>query len=269
MNRSMTTALNTMNQLQKQFDIISHNVSNAQTTGFKSRDVSFSDLLVQEVRNQSTIDREVGRLSPLGIRQGNGAKIAKAAIILKQGALQQTGRTLDIAFTKPEHFLKVQVGEEVQFTRNGALYLTPAEGDNVMLVTQDGHPVLDEENNAIIFSNQLTQYRINEQGIFEASGDNLVNTFALGVISVNNPQFMEQKGNNLIGLPQDVEVEIEQIYVDAVRDEVGIEQRMLESSNVDLGKELTNMLMVQRALQFQSRAISISDQMLGIVNNIR
>lgn len=278
MNRSMTTAMNTMNQLQKQFDIISHNISNTQTTGFKSRDVSFTDLLVQEIYNQSSPEKEVGRVSPFGIRQGVGAKIAKSSLNSTQGSVKTTDRSLDLAFTKPNQYLKVQVqtgeGSEVQYTRNGALYVTQTDNGNLMLVTQNGHAVLDADDQPIIFSNQLDEYYVTDHGSFQAKGaTGQPREFDLGVIALHKPQFMEQKGDSLIGLPQDVQVDQGTIFTNlatfAERNNIGLQQGALEGSNVDLSKEMTNMLMVQRALQFQSKSITLSDQMLGIVNNIR
>lgn len=274
----MSTAMNTMNQLQKQFDIISHNISNVQTTGFKSRDASFTDLLAQEMYNQSSPEKEVGRLSPFGIRQGVGAKIANSSLNPTQGAVKMTDRSLDLAFTKPNQYLKVQVqtgaGTEVQFTRNGALYVTQTDHENLMLVTQDGHAVLDANDRPIIFSNQLDEYNVTDYGSFQAKGaTGQSQEFNLGVISLHKPQFMEQKGDSLIGLPQNVPVDQGTIFTNlttlAERNNIGLQQGALEGSNVDLSKEMTNMLMVQRALQFQSKAITLSDQMLGIVNNIR
>ncbi|MFK4998771.1 flagellar hook-basal body complex protein [Bacillus sp. N9] len=104
MNRAMTTAMNTMGQLQKQLDIISNNIANADTNGYKSRKVSFSELIYQHVNNQPAPENEIGRLSPLGIRQGVGARIAKSAMSLQQGPIKSTDRPLDIAFWKKTNF---------------------------------------------------------------------------------------------------------------------------------------------------------------------
>ncbi|MFC5466428.1 flagellar hook-basal body protein [Lederbergia graminis] len=270
MNRSMITATNTISQLQKQFDILSNNIANAQTTGFKKRDVTFADLIVQEVNNQPSRESEIGRLSPHGIRQGTGARIAKSMLVLNQGSIQNTGRALDIAFTTENQFLKVQVDNELRFTRNGALYVTPTEGEQLMLVTQDGNPVLDINENPIVFSNQYNDFTILQDGTFIAhqeNGEPFETTF--GVIAVNKPQFLEQKGDSLLGLPDNIAVNPAQIYTNLEAENIQIQQRALENSNVDLSKEMTDMITVQRSLQFQSRAITISDQMMGLVNGIR
>ncbi|MBS4204741.1 flagellar hook-basal body protein [Lederbergia citrea] len=275
MNRSMTTAVNTINQLQKQFDIISHNIANSQTNGFKRRDVSFAEMVFQEINNQPAQEKEVGRTSPLGIRQGVGAMIAKSVMVLQQGTIQNTDRSLDIAFTENNQFLKVLVqdgnGSNVRFTRDGALYVTPTGNNELMLVTKDGNPILDENENMITFSDQLGDYTISKNGTFQASNKNgQTMTANLGVIALNKPQFMEQKGDNLIGLPDNTnEAAIFADLTGATRNNISIQQGALEGSNVDLSKEMTEMMSVQRALQFQSRSITLSDQMLGLVNGIR
>ncbi|CAM4165014.1 flagellar hook-basal body protein [Lederbergia lenta] len=279
MTRSMTTAVNTISQLQKQFDIISHNISNVQTNGFKKRDVSFSDMVYQQLNNQPIEEKEVGRLTPQGLRQGVGAKISKSMMVLQQGAIQNTDRALDIAFTEENQFLKVQVQENgqtaIRFTRNGALYLTPSGNNEVMLVTAEGHPVLDDNNNSIVFSDQLKEFTIFQNGVFQAQSENGQQLTAnLGVVAINKPQYMEQKGDNLLGLPENLQPGVNPalIYTEltgAERNQVAVQQKALEASNVDLSKEMTEMINVQRALQFQSRSISLSDQMMGLVNGIR
>lgn len=271
--RSMTTAVNTISQLQKQFDIISNNISNVETNGFKKRDVSFSEMVYQHMNNQPDQEKEIGRLTPFGIRQGVGAKISKSVMIMQQGAIKNTDRALDLAFTEENQFLKVRADDQIRFTRNGALYLAPAGNNEMMLVTQDGYPVLDEGDNPIVFSSEHNNFSVFKNGSFQAQGGNgPLMTANLGVVTMMKPQYLEQKGDGLLGLPDNLEVNPTLIYTEltgAGRNEIAIQQGALEASNVDLGKELTEMMSVQRAMQFQSRSISLSDQMMGLVNGIR
>ena len=99
MNRTMITATNTLSQLQKQMDIISHNLANTDTAGYKRREATFTDLLVQEYRNQPNNALEQNRMTPFNIRQGTGAKLGQTHLILSQGSLKTTDRALDTAFT--------------------------------------------------------------------------------------------------------------------------------------------------------------------------
>jgi flagellar basal-body rod protein FlgG len=270
-----------MNQLQQQMDIVSHNMSNTDTIGFKKREASFSELLYQQIDNQPVKKDEVGRTTPMGIRQGTGAKLGQAELSLKQGSLKNTGRSLDFAFTKENQFFKIlgQDGakQELQFTREGAFYLTPAPNNTLRLVNGSGQALLDENNQPITFSADANSYKIKDNGVLEVSGTNGYNaTFNLGVVAVDKPQFLEQKGDNAFALPKNMnqlKVNASDIYRDLVggasRNDIGIEQNELEQSNVDIAKEMTDLINMQRSYQFQSRSITIADQMMGLVNSVR
>lgn len=275
MNRTMITATNTLAQLQKQMDIVSHNIANIDTTGYKRKEANFTDLLFQQFNNQKNQNLEEGRFTPQGIRQGVGAKLAQSQIVMKQGALKATERPLDLAFTKEGQYFRVleqtNNGTAVRFTRDGAFYLTPLSQNETMLVTGDGYPVLDENNNPIIINGQAINYKVTENGLFMAEMANgAVQEFNLSVVQINKPQFLEQIGGNLLGLPDGVENE--EIFTElngGLRSQVGLAQGALEQSNVDMSKEMTDLINLQRAYQFQSKSVSMADQMMGLVNGIR
>lgn len=280
MSRTMLTASNTLGQLQKQMDVISHNIANVDTTGYKKQNATFTDLLVQQLNNQPDTASEIGRLTPNGIRQGSGAKLAQIMTVMTQGGIKSTERELDAAFTKEGQFFRISVqtetGSEVQYTRDGSFYLTPVSNNELMLVTSDGNPVLDENNDLIVINGQAKEYKIDPNGsmiVSMANGNE--QGFNLGVSLVNKPQFLELKGNNLLGLPAniaDLNVGINEIVTELNgpdRDQILIEQGALEQSNVDLSKEMTDLIQVQRSYQFQARSINMADQMLGLINEIR
>ncbi len=112
MNNAMIAASVTMGQLQRQLDTVSHNIANQNTSGYKSRGVQFSDLLYQQVNNQSKAAMEAGRLTPAGLRRGAGAKVSQTQLNLEQGPLQQTERELDFAITAENHFFFNPIGSE-------------------------------------------------------------------------------------------------------------------------------------------------------------
>ncbi len=276
MNRTMVAAVNTLGQLHKQVDLIGHNIANAETAGYKKREASFADLMAQQINNYSSAGSEIGRQSPLGIRQSPGMMISQTAMLSKQGSLKTTGRSLDVAFTKENQYLKVRVQEggvpQIRFTRNGELDIVNA-GDQWMLATKDGHPVLDENNQVITFSGKVEDVKMIQPGTLEATlGNGEILTYQLGVIALNKPQFMEQKGDTLLGLPDGTNNNQNQIYVDltgAGRQEISLQQGVLEASNVDIGQEMTDLMAAQRSIQFQSRSITFADQMMGLINGIR
>lgn len=272
MTRLITIAANTVGQLQKQLEVTSHNIANSQTHGYKSRETSFSDMLTQQVNNQPNDRKEIGRNTPIGIREGTGALMVKSMMNAAQGSIQQTNRPLDFAFLQENQYLKVQAGDENAFTRHGALYISPTENGQAQLVTSDGFAVLDENNQPILFSANHSQFTISNTGMFTAVGSEQPQSFQLGVVSMQKPQYLEQKGNNIVGLPNNVEVNEAMIYTEltgANRNQIRIESQALEASNVDLSKELSDLMNTQRTMQFQTRAISIGDQMMGLVNNLR
>jgi flagellar basal-body rod protein FlgG len=279
-NRMMITATNTLNQLQKQMDMVGNNLANADTNGYKRREATFSELLVQQVNNQGNVAEEIGRLTPNGIRQGVGAKVGQAQLILEQGSLKSTGRELDFALSSPNQFFKVlaQDGEahSIRYTRDGAFYASPTGNGEMMIVNGQGFPILDENDNFITVPEDIENFSLQDGGVLNVQLKNgQAATYSLGVVSIERPQFMEQMGGNLLGLPTNLnqlgvtEAEILTNLEGQQRNNIGLQQGYLESSNVDIGKEMTDMLNVQRAYQFQSRSISMADQMMGLINGIR
>ena len=282
MNRTMITATNTMSQLQLKMDLIGNNLANVSATGYKSKEGTFSDLLVQQFNNQHNAGEEIGRLTPEGIRQGTGAKLGLVKLSLTQGSLKSTERDLDVALTKPDLFFKIFTTDasgttDLQFTRDGAFYLSPSadEANQLDLVTSSGAQVLDQWNRPISIVGDVSSISITEEGVLVvATSDGQEQAFDLGVISVQNPQYLESKGGNLFSLSNNVNAGVmpEEIYTDLIgglRENISMQQGHLESSNVDMSKEMTDLITAQRLYQFQARSVTIADQMLGLVNGLR
>lgn len=272
----MLTATNTLTQLQQQMDSISNNIANIDTNGYKKQNTTFTDLLTQQFNNQKDEEQEVNRLTSNGIRQGVGAKLAQTQIVMSQGSISTSDRSLDTAFTKEGQLYRVQTNNgdptEVQYTRDGAFYLSPVSDTENMLVTKEGYSVLDENNNPIILSNKVKDYKISSTGTLTA---NLISgekqNINLGVSYANFPQLLEKKGNNLYGIAANAE-NANEILTDldgGLREQIAIQQNASEKSNVDISSEMVNLMTTQRAYQFQSRSITMADQMMGLVNGIR
>ncbi|WP_071460946.1 flagellar hook-basal body protein [Bacillus massilinigeriensis] len=281
MNRTMITATNTLSQLQKQMDIISNNIANSDTNGYKRRDATFTELVAQEFRNQPHDKLEANRLTPFNIRQGNGARLAQSQISMALGSIKTTDRSLDAALTAEGQMFRVLVEESdgstnVRLTRNGAFYLSPLSDNETMLVNSDGHPVLDEGGSPITFTGNPAKFTISNTGTITANNaDGSTQSANLGVVLVKKPQLLEQKGGNLFGLPDNfagLGLNEEDIFTNLAggeRGAISIQQGALEQSNVDLSKEMTDLINTQRSYQFQSRSINMADQMDGLVNGIR
>lgn len=276
MNRTMITATNTLSQLQLQMDMIGNNLANAETTAYKRKDGTFSELLVQQFNNQPREDKEKGRLTPNGIRQGVGAHLGLVKHIQTQGSIKVTGRPLDVAITKENQYFKINVNGQIQYTRDGAFYLSPTGNNQVSLVTNNGDNVVDQNNQPIVINGDVKDISFKENGTLVVTSTNgATQSFQLGMVSVQNPQYLEHKQGNVVGLAENAaqlginQADILTELTGALRQDISIQQNALEASNVDMSKELTDLMNVQRQFQLQSRSITIADQMLGLINGVR
>ncbi|OAS88138.1 flagellar hook-basal body protein [Metabacillus litoralis] len=276
MLRSMITATNTMGQLQKQLDTIGHNLANIDTQSYKRTETSFSELVRQQYDNQTKETEETNTNGELGISQGTGAKLG-SSLVFTQGSLKQTGRALDIALTVPNQFFQIEVNGEIQYTRDGALYLSPTtDGTNrLMLATAEGNQVLDENQNPIMFEDNFKELVISKDGTITAvprNNEELPQIFGIGVVQFDRPQMLVQNGNNRYRLKDLGNNQLGDVltFLDGeLRNEVSMQQGALEMSNVDLSKEMTDLMISQRSFQMNAKSITMGDQMLGLINGVR
>lgn len=278
MLRTMITATNTMGQLQKNLDVIGNNLANANTHGFKASHTSFQELLYDQFQNDKA--DLAPRQSPNGIRYGTGSKVAQTQMNWQVGSLQETGRQLDFALTSPKQYFNVLVpsenGEDTVYTRQGAFYIAPIANNQLMLVNDDGNPIADENGQAITFGANVTGYGVRPGGVLEVTNqDGTVNQFNLGVTTIERPNLMEHISGTYIGLPQnlaDLGVTANDVLTNhqgANRNEIALQNGVLENSNVNFEKEMTDLINIQRNYQFNARSVTLADQMLGLINGIR
>ncbi|RDY72294.1 flagellar hook-basal body protein [Halobacillus trueperi] len=272
MNRSMIQSAVTMGQLQKKLDLVGNNLSNSETTGYKSRNADFSSLLHQQIDNQSHSDAEVGRLTPEGIRIGSGAKLGHTNLDLTQGSLKNTGRELDVALLEDRHMFGLRVttaqGEEVHYTRAGNFYLNPVDDGQLLLTDANGNPVMGADGEIIILEDNFQAINIDPNGrILVTRDQNQVVEGTLDVSEAVRPRMLESVGANRFRIPDNVEED--GIMGDVLSGDVKMQSQTLETSNVDVAKQMTEMLMAQRAYQFNAKSISTGDQMMGLVSQLR
>ncbi|WP_404405320.1 flagellar hook-basal body protein [Jeotgalibacillus malaysiensis] len=278
MIRNMVTATNTMNQLQQQLDLISNNIANSATTGYKQTTANFNSLLHQQVQNQR--GDQAPRMTPDGLRLGNGARISQSQLVGTQGSLQRTDRELDFAFSTENQYFKVLVQSpdgtsEQNFTRAGGFYLTPVNDDEVMLVDGQGNGILNQNDELIMLDGPVDNIQLQDNGTLLVESGGVQQTVELGIVDIQRPQLMDRVSSVYLGIPDNLAelgVEAGELMVQmegGIRQTIGLEQGALEQSNVDLSKAFTELIEVQRNYQFHSRAVSISDQMSGLVNGLR
>ncbi|MDQ0207017.1 flagellar hook-basal body protein [Alkalicoccobacillus murimartini] len=269
MNISSNIASVTMGQLQSKLDTISHNVANSETTGFKKRDVSFSDLLSQQYNNQPT---EGNRLTPPGLRVGSGAKIAQTRLSNEPGIAMQTGRTLDFALTNGYHFFQVERNDngasETRLTREGAFFLTenPTNDQELVIANENGFYLLDDNGERMTVPYTFESLQMTANGQLEAQlQDGTVAVVGqMALVEVAKPQLLEAAGHTDFLMPQgDNRTQI------LAGSDQWIQQGALEGSNVDMAKEMSDLILTQRQYQFNARSLSMADEMSGIINGIR
>ncbi|MEC2073460.1 flagellar hook-basal body protein [Alkalihalophilus marmarensis] len=279
MNLSMISASVTMGQLQRKMDTLSHNMANSNTTGFKRREATFSDLLFQQVNNNTDTRYETGRLTPNGIRVGAGAKIAQTALRMEQGAIMQTGRELDFAIAERDHFFEVESVENGQatsyLTRDGSFYLSedPQNPNALTIVNAKGDFLLDGGGNRFTLPMNFSEIKLSATGELEAilNDGTTQDLGQLQLIRVLKPHLLEAAGDSGFKIPDLAGLGFAEadVFEQVPGDEGRLIQSSLEASNVNIGQEMTELVNAQRHYQFNARALSMADEMNGLINGIR
>lgn len=277
MIRTMVSAANTMGQLQQQLDTISNNISNSNTHGFKAKETKFGELLYQQFDNDDK--DKAPRQSQPGIRIGVGAGLAQAQINSKLGTFQQTGRALDFSLSKERQYFNVLMPDgnttKTVYTRQGDFYLSPTDNGNVMLVNNDGYPIADSRGNAIQLPDGAKEFSVTADGNLNVQYNNRSVKIELGVTQIQKPELMEHISGTYIGLPENFgefgvqEASVLQNLQGGNRNQIAMQNGGLEASNVDISKEMSDLINTQRSYQFNARTITMADQMMGLVNGIR
>lgn len=257
--RSFNIAATGMQAQQTQVDVISHNLANMTTTGYKRNRAEFQDLMYQDLRRVGTNSSEIGTIVPTGVQVGLGVKLAAVSRSHEQGTMTNTGNPLDVAI-QGRGFFRVELpnGDEA-YTRDGTFKLSP-EGE---IVTVDGYLVSPN----IVVPEDAVSVSINTQGQVQAIVTGQVAPVDLGqfdMVNFINPAGLKTIGDNLY-----IETEASGDPLVGVAGDDGfgtLLQGFLEASNVNPITEVTNMIIAQRAYEMNSKVISASDEMLQALN---
>lgn len=252
MMRSLWTAATGMVAQQLNIDVISNNLANTNTSGFKKSRAEFEDLMYQTMKIAGSATDGDNRI-PVGIQVGMGVRPTAVHKFFTQGDFQNTGNPLDIAI-EGEGFFQVLVGDQLMYTRAGAFKLN----QDGTLVTANGYPLQPEftvppeaKSVAISERGRITALDANGQEI--AAGE-------IPLYSFVNPAGLEAKGRNLY---TPTEASGEAIEGVPGEENLGtIAQGFLEMSNVEVVDEMVQMIVGQRAYEMNSKAIQTSDNML-------
>ena len=259
MTQSLWVSKTGMEAQQTRLSVISNNLANVSTTGFKKSRALFEDLLYQTVRQaggQTSQDTEL----PSGLSLGAGVRTVATEKIHSQGSIEQTENTYDIAVQGQGFFQILTPNGDLAYSRNGEFHLD----SNGTMVTSSGYKLQPEIN---IPENTLT-VTIGRDGTVSVLQPGNPTPAVVGTIQLAD--FVNRSGLQPAG---------ENLYLETAAsgppqvsspDQLGmgaLVQGALETSNVNVVEELVNMIETQRAYEMNSKAISTADEMLQYANN--
>jgi flagellar basal-body rod protein FlgG len=259
MNPALWIAKTGLDAQQTRMSVISNNLANVNTAGFKRDRASFEDLLYQTVRQPGGATSEQTQL-PTGLQLGTGVRVAATAKNFSQGNLNQTGNALDVAINGRGFFEVLMPDGSTAYTRDGSFQIN-AQGE---VVTNAGYPVQP----GLQLPEGAQSVTIGADGTVSVQVSGQAEAVQIGQLSLSdfvNPAGLEAKGENLY-----VETGASGPAQSGAPGQNGVGvlvQGALESSNVNVVEELVSMIETQRAYETNAKAISTTDNMLGFLNN--
>lgn len=277
MMRSLWTSATGMNAQQMNVDVLSNNLANVNTNGFKRERLEFSSLLYDTMR-RADLDAANPAGRPVNLQVGSGVRPIATSRMFTPGPINRTDNPLDLAIEGPGFFAvrRSPLGvdpEVIGYTRDGVFRIA-LMGDELALVNNLGMPVLSPDLEPIVFvGDGLTSENIVIQDdgtiwFMNLDGELEESDFALGIFQFANVQGLEAVGGNLfLETPASGEALVE--GEDDLVNTSGILQGVLEMSNVNVADEMVTLIVAQRGFELNSRSIQASDQMLQEANNLR
>jgi len=244
---------------QTRMSVVSNNLANVNTTGFKRGRAVFEDLLYQNVTQAGGATSQSTE-SPTGLTTGTGVRVVATEKTFTQGSALQTGNALDVLIQGRGFFQVLQPDGTLAYSRDGSFKID-SEG---RLVTSSGYEIQP----SLTIPSDAQSVTIGLDGTVQATLAGQTSPTSLGTLQLAdfiNPAGLQPKGQNLFletaasGSPQVANPGLEGLGT--------LVQGSLEGSNVNVVEELVSMIETQRAYEMNSKAISTSDQMLQYLNN--
>jgi flagellar basal-body rod protein FlgG len=260
--RALKIAATGMEAQQNRVAVISNNLANMSTTGYKGRRAEFADLLYQQPRRAGTINAADGTIIPAGIQLGHGVRLSAVTFDTTQGPLRDTANELDLAIDGQGWFeLELPNGTSA-YTRDGSFKRT----DEGRIVSSEGYPLAPD----ITIPDEALAVSVNPEGEVYANFNDNSEPELLGqilLVMFANDKGLEPIGSNMFretnasGGPQAAPAGEEARGI--------IRQGFVEESAVDAVREITDLIEAQRGYELNSKVISAADQMLGATAQIR
>lgn len=260
MIRAFHTSATGMNAQQTVLDNTANNLANVNTTGFKSSQVDFQDLMYTTLRQPGSESIQ-GQQVPTGLQLGHGVRIAGNSRLFTPGTVEPTSSPLDVAIEGNGFFKITAPGGGFRYTRDGAFH----RNSNGELVTTDGFYVEPR----ITIPADATSVAIGNDGTITVTTATSTATQSIGQLLVSNfanPAGLLAEGRNLFA-----ETAASGNAQDLVPGQNGaglLRGNSLERSNVEVVRELVNMIQAQRAYEFNTKAIKVADEMLSFTNDL-
>jgi flagellar basal-body rod protein FlgG len=260
--RSLSIAATGMMAQQLNVEVISNNIANMTTAGYKRRRAEFQDLLYQNERRIGASSSDIGTVVPAGVQIGLGVKPAAVYRVHEQGNMTSTDNPLDLAIQGEGYFIVELPSGQLAYTRDGSFQLSP----NGLLVTADGYTV----SPGITVPEDAVQVIVNPSGQVQAKLQSQINPVDLGQLETAifpNDAGLEAIGNNFL-----VETPASGPAAVATPGTAGygeLQQGFIESSNVNPVAEITALITAQRAYDLNSKVITASDEMMATITQLR
>jgi flagellar basal-body rod protein FlgG len=259
--RALHTAATGMMAQELNVQVISNNIANMRTTGYKRQRAEFQDLLYEHVRRVGTQTSDQGNILPAGVELGSGVKTVATPRLMTQGAIVQTGKEYDVAI-RGEGFFRIQMPDgRTAYSRDGSFELD-AQG---RLVTAQGNLI---QPNITIPQNS-TGVTINAQGQVSATPAGTTTPTVVGQIELAvfvNKAGLKGIGDNLyLETPASGPAQTGQPSSENFGN---LQQGNLEQANVEAVSEISDLIAAQRAYEMNAKVITASDQMLQATSNL-
>src|SRR5256885_2900156 len=259
--RALYTAATGMAAQELNVQVISNNIANMRTTGYKKQRAAFQDLIYDHVRRVGAQASDQGTIFPVGVDIGGGVKTVGTPRLMGQGTLLPTGNDLDIA-VRGEGFFKIQMPDGTfTYTRDGSFQMD-AQGRIVTSAGNVVQPGINIPTNAQSIS-------ISPAGQVSASVPGSSSPTVLGQIQVT--RFVNKAGLQAIGDNLFVETPASGTPQDGVPNTDGygdVQQGNLEQANVEAVTEISDLIAAQRAYEMNGKVITAADQMLSATSNL-
>jgi len=260
--RALRTAASGMSAQQLNVEVISNNIANMNTVGFKRQRAEFQDLMYQNVERMGAQSSSAGTVVPTGIQVGLGVKAGSVYRITEQGTPGRTDNQYDVAIDGHGYFQVTLPSGEIGYTRAGNFSLSP-EGT---IVTEDGYAV----EPAITIPQNAVDVIISKTGEVSAKIDGQVDPQVVGQLEIAN--FFNEAGLEAVGDNLLMETAASGPANVAAPGEPGFGQLLqgyTESSNVDAVSEISALIVAQRAYEMNSKVISTADDMMSVTAQVK